>query len=165
MESWPCWKSSNYVNLWKSVFLKISPRMPRVSNNLEMSRSFSICLAQSQSRLAVSCASLLAAFFTTPLARNTASEHKGPSVLRDIVADVVVLHDDLVQVGPADGRVASVGSLQRITISEGQMLVILENQLKWKFGETTRKRSVGSTQILIMIGAVGSGAIGGRVRR
>jgi hypothetical protein len=59
VESWPCLKSSNYVNLWKSVFLKISSRIPRVWNILEMSRSFSPCLAHSQSRLAVSCASLI----------------------------------------------------------------------------------------------------------
>jgi hypothetical protein len=42
MESWPCLKSSNYINLWNSVFLKISARIPRVSNILEMSRPFSV---------------------------------------------------------------------------------------------------------------------------
>jgi hypothetical protein len=50
MESWPCLEPSNYHNLWKSVFLKISRRIPRVSNILEMSRTFSTCLAHSQSR-------------------------------------------------------------------------------------------------------------------
>jgi hypothetical protein len=69
MESWPCSKSSNHVNLWKSVFLKISPRISSVSNIREMSRSFSTCLAHSQSRLAVSCASLRGALPTVPASR------------------------------------------------------------------------------------------------
>jgi hypothetical protein len=48
MESWPCLKSSNDVNLWKSVLLKISPRIPSLDNSrnvsiiLDMSRSFPV---------------------------------------------------------------------------------------------------------------------------
>jgi hypothetical protein len=58
MESASCLIWEMFVTLWRAVFLKISPRVARVSAILEMSPPFSTCLDHSRSRLAVSCASL-----------------------------------------------------------------------------------------------------------